>query len=131
MKRKHALAASAAVVAMTLGTPLAFADNVTVGGQLNRGGTLVQYSAYRTHTFAGAITLNLTDNTANYTRLGLRDTGGYQFTATREWRATGSQPFALWNGSTHINSGKQFAFNGRMGSCSWWCDNYWGGSLNY
>lgn len=108
----------------------ALADSTYVGGPLNRGGYLVQYSTFRTHTFTGPINLNLTDNTANYTRLGLRDTNGNQFTNTSQWNAPGSQNFVLPGGSTTIGRGKQFAFNGRMGSCSY-CDNGWGGTLNF
>lgn len=108
----------------------AHADSTYVGGQLNTGGYLVQYSTYRTHTFTGPINLNLTNNTGTYTRLGLRDTSGNQFTNTSQWNAPGSQNFVLPSGSTTIGAGKQFAFNGRMGSC-WGCDNVWGGTLNY
>lgn len=63
-----------AVTGSLLGTlaPPAMADNIYVSGELNRGGHLVQYSTFRTHTFTGPINMNLTNNTANYTRLGLR-----------------------------------------------------------
>ncbi len=110
---------------------MAFADSVNVGGDLSKNGTLVQYPTYRTHTFTGPINLNLTDNTSNYTRLGLRDTNGSQFTNTAQWNATGSQNFVLPGGSTTIAVGKQSAFNGRMGECGLFCDYHWGGSLNY
>jgi len=79
--------------------PMAFADSMSVGGDLNTSGSLVQYSTYSTHTFAGPINLNLTDNTSNYTRLGLRDTVGTQFTNTPQWNAAGSQNFVDGKGS--------------------------------
>lgn len=128
---RRLIASLAAAGALVLGAPAAaFADSVYVSGELNRSGSLVQYSTYRTHTFTGPINMNLTNNTANYTRLGLRDTSGNQFTNTSQWNAPGSQNFVLPSGSTTISSGKQFAFNGRMGACTL-CDNVWGGTLNY
>lgn len=110
---------------------VAFADSTYVSGSLNTSGSLVQYSTFRTHTFTGPINMNLDNNTQNYTRLGLRDTSGNQFTNTSQWNAPGSQNFVLPSGSTTIGAGKQFAFNGRMGACGWFCDNVWGGTLNY
>lgn len=128
--KKKMLALGGAVAAvLSLATP-ALADSAYVSGQLNTGGHLVQYSTYRTHTFTGPINLNLNNNTGTYTRLGLRDTSGNQFTNTSQWNAPGSQNFVLPSGSTTIGSGKQFAINGRMGSC-FGCDNVWGGTLNY
>jgi hypothetical protein len=56
---------------------------------------------------------------------------GTQLTNTSQWNAAGSQNFVLPSGSTTIAKGKQFAFNGRKGSCGWFCDNHWGGTLNY
>lgn len=121
-----------AVTGSLLGTlaPPAMADNIYVSGELNRGGHLVQYSTFRTHTFTGPINMNLTNNTANYTRLGLRYTNGTQFTQTIQFNAPGNQNFPLLNGSTTIAQGTYFAINGRMGSCTL-CDNIWGGWLNY
>lgn len=128
---RRLVATLAATGALLLAAPAAaLADSTSVGGELNRGGSLVQYSTYRTHTFTGPINLNLTNNTGNYTRLGRRDTGGNQFTNTNQWNAAGSQNFSLPSGSTTISNGKQFAFNGRMGACTL-CDNVWGGTLNY
>ncbi|WP_305788090.1 hypothetical protein [Symbioplanes lichenis] len=131
MRSRHVLLGGAAALALILGTPgMASANSVQVSGELNTGGSLVQYSTFRTHTFTGPINLNLTDNTGTYTRLGLRNTSGTQFTNTSQWNAPGSQNFVLPSGSTTIASGTQFAFNGRMGACTA-CDRFWGGTLNY
>jgi hypothetical protein len=129
--RKITLGVAVAATLALLSPGVAYADSAYVEGELNRGGHLVQYSTFRTHTFTGPINLNLTNNTANYTRLGLRNSSGDQFTNTNQWNAPGSQNFVLSsNGSTTIAQGTYFAINGRMGSCTL-CDNVWGGTLNY
>ncbi len=103
-----------------------------IGGNLNRDGTLVQYSTFRTHTYTGEILLNLNNNTVNYTRLGLRNTSGAQFTNTEQWDSLGTKHFHLSStGSSTIPSGTRFAFNGRMGTTIWPLDNYWAGILTY
>ena len=129
--KRTALVGALLGLAALLPATAAHADSTHIGGQLNTSGSLVQYSTFRTHTFTGPINLNLNNNTGNYTRLGLRDTAGNQFTYTQQWNAPGSQNFVLRNGSVRIAAGKHFAFNGRMGSCGWFCDNTWGGTLNY
>ena len=87
--RKAVIAALGAAALLSVPSA-ALADSTYVGGELNRGGYLVQYSTFRTHTFTGPINLNLTNNTATHTRLGLRDTLGNQFTNTSQWNAPGS-----------------------------------------
>ena len=129
--RRILVAGAAAVLAVAVTAGTAHADSAGITGELNTGGHLVQYATFRTHTFTGPITMNLTDNTSNYTRLGLRDTLGNQFTNTSQWNSLGSQNFVLPDGSTTIAQGKQFALNGRMGSCGVFCDNAWAGTLNY
>lgn len=110
----------------------AFASQENIGASLNRDGTLVQYWTLRTHTYTGVIQLDLNNNTVNYTRLGLRNTSGSQFTNTEQWDALGSKNFHLSsNGSSTIASGTKFYFNGRMGSAYFWQDNVWGGTLTY
>lgn len=111
----------------------AFASQENIGGSLNRDGSLVQYWTLRTHTYTGVIRLNLTDNTINYTRLGLRDPNtGVQFTNTEQWDALGWKDFHLSsNGSSTIPQGTRFYFNGRMGACYFWQDNTWAGTLTF
>jgi hypothetical protein len=110
----------------------AYASTENISGDLNRDGSLVQYSTFRTHTYTGVISVNLNNNTVNYTRLGLRNTAGSQFTNTERWDSLGLKNFHLSsNGSTTIAQGTRFAFNGRMGSTVWPADNHWGGVLTY
>jgi len=123
----------AVLAACLLTTAVAFAHQVSVSGHLNRDGTLVQYSTWRTHTLAGPISMNLTNNTATHTRLGLRDRTGVQFTHTLQWNSVpNSMNFSqLSNGSIIIPAGTRFAINGRMGATTWPWDNFWAGTLSH
>jgi hypothetical protein len=126
-----ALASSALLIALCAGVAYA-SSTENLGGDLNRDGSLVQYQSPRTHTFTGAISLNLNDNTCNVTRLGLRNEAGSQFTNTEVWSALGTKSFHLSsNGSTSIAKGTRFYMNGRMNSCWAWQDNHWGGIITY
>ncbi|CCE74439.1 hypothetical protein [Clavibacter nebraskensis] len=84
--RRSALAVigATAVAALALTATPAMADTTTVGGDLNKSGSLVQYDYTRTHTFTGLITLGITQMPgSNLLRLGLRNmnaSGGPQFT---------------------------------------------------
>ena len=74
----------------------------------------------------------LYNNTVNFTRLGLRNTAGVQFTHSFQWDRTHiSHQFVQTNGSINIPAGTRFAFNGRMGSTFWPMDNYWKGNFTY
>jgi hypothetical protein len=110
---------------------VALADTTPVGGTLNTSGALVQYSHFRTHTFNGPINMNITDNTATFTRLGLRDAAGVQFTQTTQWNGLGAQDFLTPAGGKVFPNGKQFAINGRMGACGGCFNNDWSGILTY
>ncbi|MBS3942658.1 MAG: hypothetical protein KGZ32_00245 [Dethiobacter sp.] len=104
-----------------------------IDGYMNRDGTLVQYTTWRTTTTTGQVRLNLNNNTANVTRLGLRNRAGVQFTNTEQWDSLGWRNFHLSStGSSTIPQGTRFAFNGRMNSVTWpWADNYWAGTLTF
>lgn len=133
--RRGALAAGAfvAAAAMALVSSPAMADTTTVGGDLNRSGSLVQYDYTRTHTFTGPITLNITKMPGSQLRLGLRNmnaSGGPQFTDSMVWNSNGSKEFTA-GGTTTILKQTRFAFQGRMASCGWPCSVSWQGSLNY
>lgn len=124
---------TAALMICLLAATAAFATQVAVSGDLNRDGTLVRYATFRTHQYAGTISMYLTNNTTNYTRLGLRNTAGTQFTYTEQWDSVpNGKNFALTsNGSINIPAGTRFALNGRMGSTWWGCDNHRAGTLSF
>ncbi|MBR5951256.1 MAG: hypothetical protein IKZ87_07475, partial [Actinomycetaceae bacterium] len=91
-------------------------------------GSLVQYNTTRTHTFNGAISLNVTDMPSGYLRLGLRNmkvAGGPQFTDTIQWNARGGKEWY------NILKDTKFALQGRMKPGGWYSDNVWGGTLTY
>lgn len=123
------LTASAAAVALAIGCAgTAWADNAYVSGELNKSGSLVQYDYTRTHTFTGPISLSVNNMLSNYLRLGLRNmkaSGGPQFTDSLQWNTVGAKS---WD---NILVGTRFAFQGRMGACTWFCDTNWGGNLTY
>lgn len=106
----------------------AYAAQSTTAGSLNRNGALTQFWYLRYHT-SGVISENLYDNTVNLTRLGLRNTSGNQFSITLEWSDAlgryGSKSFGTFE------AGKPFYMNGRMGSCLFYQDNYFAGTLTY
>lgn len=135
LKRRIMSRVGAAVlcVALTAVAVPAFAATMSVSGDLNRDGTLVQYGTFRTHTFTGPINIYLSNNTTNYTRLGLRYQNGTQFTYTHQWDSAGSgHDFVrIDNNSITIPQGTRFAINGRMGSTYWPKDNHWAGTLSY
>lgn len=98
-----------------------------VQGQLNTRGNLVQYSKVRTHTYEGAIRLNVTDMPYGYLRLGLRDVrykDGRQLAGTVTWYAKGSKSFGTFK------KGTRFAIQGRMQKAPG-RDNTWGGNLSF
>lgn len=104
-----------------------------VSGTLDRGGALVQYPTYRTHTYAGVISIRIDNMCWGWLHLGLRNTAGTQFTNSAAFTAVGqSADFIQTNGSAIIAKGKEFAINGRMkaggGSGD---DNSWSGYLVY
>ena len=110
----------------------AFATSNTVGGYLNSDGSLVRFNTWRTHTYTGSITMNLYDITSGYTRLGLRNSSGVQFTDTIQWDWVPQQFNFNWAGQPSNQTfpyGTYFAFNGRMASGYWWPDTYFEGTL--
>lgn len=135
MRPKRFLIAGVLTIVLGLAVvPSAFATSTSVAGNLNRDGTLVQYGTVRAHTFTGPINIYLSNNTVNYTRLGLRDGDtGVQFTYTHQWDSAGSgHDFVMTsNNSITMPVGRRFAINGRMGSTKWPLDNHWEGTLSY
>lgn len=105
------------------------ADTSYVSGELNRSGSLVQYSYIRTHDYYGSITLVVDNMPAGYLRLGLRNmsaVGGPQFSNSLQWNTTGTKSW------TDVKAGVKFAFQGRMQATSNpFADNIWGGTLIY
>ncbi|WP_445443226.1 hypothetical protein [Clavibacter sp. km1a] len=134
--RRGALAVlgMAAVASFALTASPAMADTTTVGGDLNRSGSLVQYDYTRTHTFEGPISLGVTQMPgSNVLRLGLRNmnaSGGPQFTDSVQWNENATKEFTS-SGTTTILRSTRFAFQGRMGSCSLFCGVHWEGTLTY
>jgi hypothetical protein len=109
-----------------------FAASATLYGHLNHDGSLTQFSTWRYHDHTGTIAAYI-DNLPNgggQLRLGLRNTSGTQFTNTTTWTAFGSKEFTLPGGSNQI-SPINFAINGRMDACGWFCDDDFGGTLYY
>jgi hypothetical protein len=136
MNRKALVAARKTIVALLLGVCVVALPGVAVADSVS-----IKWAAQ--YQWVARAVLDLPDphvhrahepqpyqQHGTYTRLGLRDTAGNQFTRTSQWNAPGSQNFVLPSGSTTIGVGKQFAYNGRMGACRF-CDNVWGGTLNY
>lgn len=134
--RRSALAVigATAVAALALTATPAMADTTTVGGDLNKSGSLVQYDYTRTHTFTGPITLGITQMPgSNLLRLGLRNmnaSGGPQFTDSLQWTENATKEFTS-GGTTEILRSTRFAFQGRMGSCGLFCGVHWEGALDY
>lgn len=89
MSRRNALRRSSVVVAMAavigLAAPLAAqAATYDIYGTLNTGGSLVQYSTFRSHISGGA-SLRVYDNVGTYSRFGLRNTAGTQITNSNQY----------------------------------------------
>lgn len=128
MPKKPLAVVAVTVVVLAFGAAPAYADTASVGGELNRGGSLVQYNQQRTHAFDGPISMNITDMPGSYLRLGLRNMkkpGGPQFGDSLQWNSPGGQS---WDG---VKKGTKFALQGRMGKCHFFCDNTWAGTLTF
>lgn len=107
------------------------ASTERVGGSLNRDGTLVKFTTKRYHA-VGTVTYYIDNNTATYTRLGLRNTAGSQFTDSLQFDGVNySQGFRLAGGGSYTIPAQYFYINGRMGSTWFLGDNTFSGMLTY
>lgn len=132
-KKVRGVCVVAVVVGMVAAASPAFADTTGITGELNRSGSLVTYDSTRTHSFTGPITLNASETTSTYLRLGLRNDNQQdrpQFTDTTQWNSPSSKEFTA-GGTNQILVGTRFSFQGRMGECGWPCGTQWSGSLSY
>lgn len=129
MKLKNKIVPLALTITLLVGSTVsALAATARVSGDLDSYGNLIQYDYTRTHTFDGPISLSVDDMPSGHLRLGLRNmkqAGGPQFTDSLQWNKPGIKQWS------NILKGTRFAFQGRMKSCSFWCDVTWGGNLTY
>jgi hypothetical protein len=122
-----------AAFALVIPTASVFAATATIYGHLHHDGSLTQFSTWRYHDHTGTISMYV-DNLPNgggQLRLGLRDTGGTQFTNTTTWTAFGSKEFTLASSGSNQIGAISFAINGRMDACGIFCDDDFGGTLAY
>lgn len=119
--RKSAIIVAVGIT-LVMGIPFsASAQTFNVSGTLNTGGSLVQYSTFRSHV-AGNASLKVTNNVGTYSRFGLRTSDGVQRTSSLQYNGSGGDQ--SWG---YLATGS-YALNGRMGAKRG-ADNYWAGLL--